>query len=192
MPRPHRRRSIRLPGFDYRSRRWYFVTICAHDRLVFPAGFCRGGPSGPFGRLVGLRIALTDLGTLIDTEWTALVRRFPWVVLGPAAVMPDHFHGLVGIDGTHCDRHRAALAHAHGTPRGSLSAAVQAFKTTTSKRWRRLAAADSGSRPSHPLWQRNYWESVIRDGRHLQAVERYIANNPGRLARKWGIWSCPQ
>lgn len=182
MPDLHGRRSIRLPGFDYRSNRWYFVTLCAHKRMLLPRLRC-GALNGPFGRLAGTRIVLTATGGMIESEWGLLAQRFPWVVRGPAVVMPDHFHALIGVDGSHRDAMEPDLGP-RGTRRGSLACAIQALKSTTTHRWRCLLRDGDGPVPGHPLWQRNYWEAIIRDSRHLDAVTRYIEGNPRRLAQR--------
>jgi REP element-mobilizing transposase RayT len=165
------RYSIRLPGFDYGRPGWYFVTIVCHRTLLAAGGYRRGGNRGPFASVQGTRHALQRLGDVIAEEWIRLEERFPWAELGEWVVMPDHFHGLVYLTGSDA-----------GVPAGSLSRAIQAFKSTTT--WRAKQDPTSGlvRRRGARLWQRNYYESVIRDPRHLAAVRNYIVRNPARMS----------
>ncbi len=86
-PRPHRRRSIRLPDYDYTQPGAYFVTICAHNRECL------------FGDVVDGHIQLNDIGRMLWTEWHALPARFPGVRLDAFVVMPNHVHGILWLVG---------------------------------------------------------------------------------------------
>ena len=146
------RRSIRLGGYDYTRPGGYFVTICAR----------RG--TYPFGKIVGDRLQPSTIGTETQRIWLGVRAHFPLVHLDAYCLMPNHFHGIIWIyDGPSPIRPR-------------LGVIVRAFKSEVTRRARR------SERIEGPFWHRNYYESVIRDRRHLDAIRRYIANNPGR----WG------
>jgi REP element-mobilizing transposase RayT len=164
------RHSIRLPGFDYGRPGWYFVTIVCHRTLLAAGGYRRGGSRGPLGTVRSSGCRLQPLGDMVAEEWMRLEERFPWVELGESIVMPDHFHGLVYLTGDDA-----------GVPAGSLSKAIQAFKSTTTWRAKQDLSSDPVRRRGARLWQRNYYESVIRDPRHLAAVRNYIVRNPARM-----------
>ena len=161
------RRSIRLTGFDYGRPGWYFLTFCCHQTLL-PGQYFRARPRGPFGVVRGPVAQLGPLGEMIAQEWVRLEERFPWAELGEWVVMPDHLHGLVYVNDW----------------AGYLPRLVQAFKSTTTWRVKRELLAGQVMQRGTRLWQRNYYESVIRDARHLAAVRNYIVRNPARMAGK--------
>ncbi|MCA9962227.1 MAG: hypothetical protein KC443_24495, partial [Anaerolineales bacterium] len=85
--RKQQRRSIRLPGYDYRQG-LFFVTICTYRRQNL------------FGKVVGDAMVLSPLGQLVAQEWqkTAVIR--PNVTLDAWVVMPNHFHGIIQLHPT--------------------------------------------------------------------------------------------
>ena len=115
-----------------------------------------------------LVLQLRRVGEMFGQEWARVGGRFPWAELGEWVVMPDHLHGLVYVNDW----------------AGYLPRLVQAFKSTTTWRAKRESLADPPIRRGARLWQRNYYESVIRDARHLAAVRNYIVRNPARMAGK--------
>jgi putative transposase len=196
-PKRHHRRSIRLPGYDYRQPGAYFVTICTYQ----------GEPL--FDDPVLKRVA--------ETLWQRIPRHFPHVQLDAWVVMPNHLHGILILTGnpspsapppepdptcrgeaspespsstnqtpfagTHSidqplPRDASPLQdHPTGTPPGSLGTIVANFKSLTARRINRLRRT-----PSAPVWQRNYYEHVVRHERALNAIRQYIAANPARWA----------
>jgi REP element-mobilizing transposase RayT len=184
-PGLHQRRSIRLPGHDYASAGAYFVTICTHQReLLFEDPVLRG---------------------VAEALWQRIPRHFPHVQLDAWVVMPNHVHGILVITGDACrgeaspetvsSTHPLApagtgsagqaptgdaspLPHRPAGPSpGSLGAIVGNFKSVTARRINRLRRT-----PGAPVWQRNYYEHVVRDERALNAIRQYIADNPARWA----------
>ena len=81
----YRRKSIRLPYYDYSQVGLYFITICGQNRLKY------------FGEIENGEIILNDAGKMIEEEWFALKERFPFIVLHECVVMPNHFHAIVEI-----------------------------------------------------------------------------------------------
>jgi REP element-mobilizing transposase RayT len=184
-PNRHHRQSIRLPGYDYGSAGAYFVTICTYQRdLLFEDPVLR-------------RVA--------ETLWQRIPRHSPHVRLDEWVVMPNHIHGIVVImddqrrgkaspaTGSHSEPVPASeigLAdqvvsgdasplpqRPSGVRPGSLGAIVGNFKSVTARRINRLRGM-----PGSPVWQRNYYEHIVRDERALNAVRQYIADNPARWA----------
>ncbi|MCR4438784.1 MAG: transposase [bacterium] len=173
--RIHHRRSIRLPGYDYAQAGAYFVTMCTHDRACL------------FGRVVDGEMRLNALGEIVREEWlrSAQIRREIRLDPDEFVVMPNHIHGIVWIlddVGAHrrAPLHRASL---HGAPLRnglwrpprSLASFVAGFKSATTRRinaWR--------GTPGAAVWQRNYWEHVIRDDASLRRICAYIQTNPLR------------
>ena len=160
----HNRRSIRLPGWDYRNQGAYFVTIVAAERLPV------------FGDIIDGRVGLSPYGSIVQEEWvnSAQIRRE--IELDGFVVMPNHVHGIVCIVET--PGGGAARANPEERPSGrrdpkSLGSFVAGFKSAVTRRVNALRADTDRS-----VWQRNYYERVIRNERELQAIREYIANNP--------------
>ena len=157
---PTQRKSIRLPGFDYAANGCYFVTICTQNRIhVFGEiadGALRGRPGGPH--------------EMAERWMQELERRFPDIRLGPHIVMPNHVHMLLERIGDNAGDHT-------GSP---LREIVGWFKTMTTNDY--IRHVKNGEYAPFPgrLWQRNYYEHIIRnDLDYLQTAE-YIENNPAR------------
>jgi len=155
-PRRHRRRSIRLKGFDYRRAGAYFVTICTQHRACL------------FGDVVRGEVALTDAGAMVRRVWDELSGRYPGVETDAFVVMPNHVHGVVILT---------------GEPSGlSLADVVHRFKTLTTRLYT-AGVRNLGWPAFHArLWLRNYYERVIRDRTSLERIREYIAHNPARWA----------
>src|SRR5262245_31313828 len=184
----HHRRSIRLRGYDYSQSGGYFVTVVTQDRTCL------------FGEIVNETIRLNEAGHMVERWWFELKHRFPTVETDEFVVMPNHFHGIVVIgvgadlrvgphpeviptarqgthtarQGTHTARqgtHTARLGTHTGVPLPTL---VQWFKTMTTNEYisgiKTLRWVPFRGR----LWQRNYYEHVIRNEESLARVRRYI------------------
>ena len=169
------RRSIRLKGYDYRHPAGYFVTICVKDALCL------------FGEILDGQMELSNIGRIIDSEWLIVGESFQYVELDVYCLMPNHFHGILWLthelpDGEN-DFDRAKLPSSDqlasplqkrpgGAKVGSLGAVLGRFKSTTTRRVNRIRGFKGVS-----LWQRNYWERIIRNERELEAFRKY-GNNP--------------
>ncbi len=170
-PAKHHRRSIRLPGYDYTQPGAYFVTICTHNREPL------------FGRVVNGEMVLNAWGRIVWEEWfrTAQVRPYVELFEDEFVVMPNHIHGIIWIvrDTVGAQRRCAPTKPGGVTPNnvapGSLGAIVRAFKSAVTKRINALRGT-----PGARVWQRNYYEHIIRNERALNAIRRYIAENPQR------------
>jgi len=174
-PKRHRRRSIRLKGYDYTRPGAYFVTICTHNREPL------------FGRVVDGKMVLNEYGEIVREEWfrSARIRDEIELFPGEFVVMPNHVHGIVWIVETH-DRTptvgatgrsplRIQSAHPRGPVARSLGSFIAGFKSAVTRRINIMRGT-----PGARVWQRNYWEHIIRDDRALDAIRRYIAENPLR------------
>ncbi len=144
------RRSIRLRGYDYTQSGAYFVTIVTRERRAL------------FGEITDGEMRLNGAGQRIVDAWEWLATQYPEVELDSYIVMPNHLHGIIVIGGD-----------ARGNkPLGRL---IGAFKTVSTKQVNRAQ-----STPGQPLWQRNYYERVIRDDEEWNRIREYIADNPMR------------
>ncbi len=174
-PHRHQRRSLRLPGYDYSQAGAYFVTLCTHDRACV------------FGEVVDGEMRLNEWGEIVRDEWfkTATVR--PYVVLNADefVIMPNHVHGIiwivnddmVGATGPvapiEATRRVAPTERPCGPTPASIGAIMAQFKSAVTKRSHELRGT-----PGLPVWQRNYYEHVIRNEESLDQIREYIRNNP--------------
>jgi len=156
-----RRRSIRLPGHDYSSPGAYFVTMCAHGyQPLFEDPVLKG---------------------IIERTWHTHEQRFPGVTLDSFCVMPNHVHFIVWLNPVGAPlagaRDANAATRAGASPAPTLGEVVGAFKSIVATEWlkwlRRNAAHRSGR-----VWQRNYYERVIRNEDELSSVREYVHLNP--------------
>ncbi len=177
-PQKHHRRSIRLKGYDYASEGAYFVTIVTQGRECL------------FGEIHNGEMILNESGQMIVRWWNELPNKFPDVILGTFVVMPNHFHCIIIIEkNVGADLHvcpEQTGEHA-GSPRqrsnAPLPQIIQWFKTMTTNEYIR-GVKQLGWHPFiGKLWQRNYYEHIIRDERGLQQITDYILANPSRWNR---------
>ena len=157
-PELHRRRSIRLKAYDYTQPGAYFVTTVTRGRRSVLGGIVNG------------EMLLNSTGRLAAGAWEWLATQYPYVELDRYVVMPNHLHGIIVITGTR--RGDSRIAPAMRKPLGRL---IGAFKTAATKK---VNLAQNTS--NQPLWQRNYYEHVIRSEAELDLVREYIINNPLR------------
>jgi len=187
------RRSIRLKDWDYSRAGMYFVTICTQDRSCL------------FGDMVDGGMRLNDVARMIEKWWLKLNHKFPTVQTDQFVVMPNHIHGIITIvgadlrvcppvlrvcpDDDQCNtgKHIGVPQQTHetgahtdeGTHVGvPLPRVVQWFKTMTTNEYIRGVKQFGWPRFDGRLWQRNYYEHIIRDDDELNLVREYIVNNP--------------
>ncbi len=163
VPSKHHRRSIRLKDYDYTQPGAYFVTICTHRWVTM------------FGDIINGKIRLTTMGLVVEEEWQRTARMRPYVKLDEFVIMPNHVHGIVMImDGR--DVLQYVPTDAQGkfrSPSFGLGAIIRGFKSAATRRINRLRGAFG-----QPVWQRNYFEHIIRDDDALNRIREYIHHNP--------------
>jgi REP element-mobilizing transposase RayT len=171
MRHKNHRRSIRLKGYDYTRAGAYFVSICTKDRACL------------FGDVADGVMRLNQMGHIVRQCWLAIPDHFPHVLLDEFVVMPNHVHGILVIMPTHIvgATHASPLQNddTPTRPRGpqprSVASIVGSFKSAAAKR-----INEHRGTPGAPIWQRNYYEHVIRDDESLNLIRNYIADNPLR------------
>jgi putative transposase len=181
-PDKHHRCSIRFKGYDYAQAGAYFVTVCAQNREGF------------FGAIVGGEMRMNDAGNMIARWWEELPRKFPSVESDEFIVMPNHFHGIltitdpsVGADLRVCPDPQGAHPEQGAHPSASLRCLalgeiVQWFKTMTTNEYIRGVKQNGWTPFPGKLWQRNYYEHIIRNDADLDRIREYIFNNPANWA----------
>ena len=163
-----RRRSIRLKGYNYGKAGAYFLTICTYQH------------SPLFGTIRNGQMVLNELGTIVRDSWLSTAEKRSNLSLDQFVVMPNHLHGIILIsETTHVDRPLAASQPRPVTPgklsTDSLGTIVGQFKGVVTKR-----AKTRSNLPASRIWQRNFYERIIRDEDSLNKIRAYIVENPSR------------
>lgn len=146
-----RRRSIRLANYDYSCPGNYFVTLCLAGHRNLLGEIKQGG------------VELNPAGQMVTHQWCALPQRFIHLTLDTYIVMPNHFHGLINLE------------PAADTQLGDI---IGLFKSLTSYYYHEGMKQQSWPPCQQHLWQRNYYEYIIRNDRDLALTREYIINNP--------------
>jgi len=172
-PEIHHRRSIRLKGYDYTQPGAYFVTFCAYQRLHL------------FGEVVNGEVILNGRGKIARDEWFKTAELRPYVKLyeDEFVIMPNHGHGIIWIvdevdEGRPVGIRRRRIPtdniEKFGKPvKGSIPTIVRAYKSAVTYAVNKLE-----NQRGAVLWQKNYYEHIIRNERELNNITQYIRNNP--------------
>ncbi len=186
-PHIHHRRSIRLKGYDYTRPGAYFLTLVTENRERL------------FGEVTADEMRLSTLGKIAWREWERLPQRFRHIRLDEFVIMPNHIHGIIvivndagsrgaaegpgdlSLDSTRCAPTIPTDPTAHGEEfggmiPGSIAAIVRAYKSAVTLRVNYARAT-----PGVAVWQRNYYEHIIRDEAEWGRIRQYIVCNP----RQW-------
>ena len=177
-PKIHHRHSIRLQGFDYSQSGAYYITIVTYRRECL------------FGEIQNGGMQLSDMGRIADENWRTIPEHFPQVELGEFVVMPNHVHGIIVLVGatqwvaptwvaptpiaiTPGDQTAVVPVGTkpNGPKRGSIGAIIGAYKMSVT---RRIQAELNGAN----IWQRNFYEHIIRDNDDYGRIHYYIESNP--------------
>lgn len=174
-PQKHHRRSIRLKAYDYTQSGAYYVTIVVYQRQHL------------FGEVVNGEMQLNELGQIAYDEWfkTAILRPYVELHEDEFVVMPNHVHGIIWIDNNdggeftaivgarrrraptdNMEQFRKPVSH-------SIPTIIRAYKSAVT-----YAVNALQNQRGAILWQRNYYEHVIRDEKDLRAKRDYIMSNP--------------
>ena len=175
----HHRRSIRLPEFDYSQSGAYFITIVTQNRRSL------------FGDIKDDELKLNEIGEMIKGCWLNLLGRFPMVTMDEFIVMPNHFHGIIimtdGMVGSTLVVDPTGVGTSPTptptrTPSPTLGDIIMAFKSITTNEYIRGVKQSGWPAFNQRVWQRNYYEHIIRNDMDFQRVRDYICSNPLR----WG------
>jgi len=143
------RKSIRLENWNYTNPGYYFVTICVSDRQYL------------FGGIINNKMTLNEYGEIVQLKWLDLVNHNKDISLDEFVIMPNHIHGIIIIG--------AGLEPAPT----ALSEIIRQFKTFSTKHINKLR-----NTPGQKLWQRNYYDHIIRNEQSFNEIRTYINNNP--------------
>ncbi|WP_440617030.1 transposase [Cysteiniphilum sp. 6C5] len=179
MSEKHHRHTVRLKGYDYAQKGAYFVTICTHDKACI------------FGEIVDDKMMLNEMGTIVYNEWLNTSALRSNIHCDVFVVMPNHIHGIIVINesgqpqGRMQSYGRMQYAPTEGmlqaklqSPSQTLGAIVRGFKAAVTKQINALKQVSGEN-----IWQRNYYEHIIRDENDYNRICEYIENNP----QKWAL-----
>lgn len=165
----HHRKSVRLKEFDYSQHGAYFVTIVTKNRQPL------------FGKIINGKVQLNQLGLIVRMEWLATPKIRPYVELGEWIIMPDHLHGIIIL---HEVRAQCTVPvqepqkfERFGKPTsGSIPTIIRSFKASATKRIHLFSGASGKD-----IWQRGFYDHLIRDDLDYQNHATYILTNPDRV-----------
>ena len=157
--RPNRR-TIRLRDYDYSKAGAYFITVCTYQKIE------------TLGSITAHNIVHTKAGDIVASVWRSIPDRFPGVELDEYLLMPNHVHGIIVLP----DRESQSSSAEMKKP--GLGKIIAYFKYMSTK----LINQDR-NQIGRRVWQRNYYEHVIRNDHDLNTIREYIQNNP----RRWTI-----
>ncbi len=179
-PNVHRRRSTRLEGYDYSQAGAYFVTVVTQDRQCL------------FGEVRDYEMLWNEAGEMVRDVWKGLPNRFPNMKIDDFVVMPNHIHGIVEINDVGAPLVGALLSRPEMLPEGNgattrvaptLGAIVGAFKSLTTVRYTRGVRTNGWPAFLERLWQRNYYEHIVRNNDSHDRIRDYIFGNPANWTR---------
>lgn len=159
-PDRHHRRSIRLQNYDYAQAGAYFITICVHQGWLTREGISSAANDIRLGIISESEMHLNQYGELVKTYWDKIPIHHPRVELDEFVIMPNHLHGIIVID----------KSGKTGIP--AMIRIFKSFSTTRINQLRKMRGA--------PVWQRNYYEHIIRNEADLARIREYVVNNPAK------------
>ena len=177
----HHRRSIRLQGFDYTQPGAYFITTVTRERACL------------FGQVIDGEMRLNDAGEIARQCWLDIPNHFSNAQLDEFVIMPNHVHGVIVLVESSDMTYNVGARHAVPLPNdaaslprdlskcekfgspisGSIPTIVRSYKSAVTKQ-----INECHGTPGAPVWQRGYYEHIIRSDESLNHIRKYIMNNP--------------
>ena len=154
-PKIHHRQSIRLKDYDYSSDGAYFMTVCAQDKEYM------------FGDVIDGKMILNLSGEMVKKWLSELENKFKNIELGEYVIMPNHIHLIVFI-----------MNVAVRSEQNNIPQIVQWLKTMTTNEYIKNVKQNNWKPFDKRLWQRNYYDRVIRNEKELNKIRKYIFENP--------------
>jgi len=181
-----KRRQIRLKKYDYSDAGWYFVTICTQNRECL------------FRDIINNQMNLNIFGEIIKRYWLEIPNHFKNVELDEFVIMPNHIHGIiiirrntnkfVGNDPRVVPLNKTVLnntkvGHDGPTLRNTrqqqlLFLIIQWFKTITTNIYIKGVKNNQFSRFNKRIWQKSFYDHIIRNEYDLNRIHQYIRDNP--------------
>jgi putative transposase len=173
------RKSNRLKDYDYSRAGCYFVTICTEDRKEL------------FGVIKNNEMVLNDAGNMLDTWWKKIFQTYKNTVMDEYVIMPNHIHGIIILVGAdpcigplqnniidnknHIDSGENMVSPLR---EGGLGRCISWFKRMTTNKYIHNVKNNNWQPFNKRMWQRNYYDHVIRNDYSIYKIREYIINNP--------------
>jgi len=169
------RRSIRLPEYDYSQCGAYFLTIVTRNREHL------------FGEIVDGKMELNELGKIVEQNWNEIPNHYPDAKIDEYIIMPNHIHGIIIFEGDVGAIRELPLQKDRDDGVGAirelplqiqrrkmlLPKIIGYFKMNSAKQINIIH-----QKTGNPVWQRNYYEHIIRNEEELNRIREYIIDNP--------------
>ncbi|MCU0436793.1 MAG: hypothetical protein MUC49_02700 [Raineya sp.] len=155
----HHRRSVRLKNYDYSQEGIYFITICTHNKECL------------LGEIENSNMYLNKFGEVVKNCWLEIPKHYPNTILDEFVIMPNHIHGIIEIAVGANDYSTLSQTNTFKSPSKTIGAMIRGFKIGVTKWFRQ-------NTDIYTVWQRNYYEHIIRDVKSYQNICNYIINNP--------------
>ncbi|OGT77378.1 MAG: hypothetical protein A3G71_03180 [Gammaproteobacteria bacterium RIFCSPLOWO2_12_FULL_38_14] len=150
----------------------YFITIYVQHKKYL------------FGNVSNDEMKLNAAGTMVQHAWVDLKNKFNNIEIDAYIVMPNHLHGIIIIPNNDPVGATLVVAHIDDThkPSQTIGNIIGAFKSITTNKYIREVRNNNFAPFDKILWQRNYYEHIIRNDEAFYKIREYIFNNPSN----WG------
>ena len=181
------RQSIRLKNYDYSQEGSYFITLVTQDRIHL------------FGKIEDGKMILNTVGKILEEEWRNTIELRPNITLGEFIIMPDHMHMIITITAQMEKKEDKEWIHSNPkSPSHTIGAIIRGFKGASTKKINQFLnstgesqfapTTDSQFAPTefykNKIFQRNYYEHIIRNQNDFNRIEQYIIDNPMNWKKK--------
>lgn len=168
-PDIHKKQSIRIKGYDYSKEGLYFITICTHNRECL------------FGEISEQnQVVLNLAGKMVEEVWVSMRNDYININFTEYIVMPNHIHGIIQIVGVPLVGTQIKDKQLTGQPQGiapTVGEIIGAFKSKTTLAYIKMVKDGRCPDFEKHIWQRNYYEKIIRDEDMYNKISEYIKNN---------------
>jgi len=158
-PEPRRRKQVRLPGYDYSQPGRYFITVCTFEKARI------------FGEVHDGYFDPSQAGNIVRECWYELPAHYAGVHLDKFVVMPNHIHGILIFSRPVGEELKPGV---RVSPTRTVSEVVRGLKTFSARRINEMTGATG-----KVIWQRGYFEHIVRTNKGFAAIRQYIRDNPG-------------
>ena len=181
------RQSIRLKNYDYSQKGSYFITLVTQDRIHL------------FGKIEDGKMILNTVGKILEEEWRNTIQLRPNIALGEFIIMPDHMHMIITITAQMERKVDKEWIHSNPkSPSQTIGAIIRGFKGASTKKINQFlnSTGESQFAPTtesqfaptefykNKIFQRNYYEHIIRNQKDYNRIEQYIIDNPMNWKKK--------
>ena len=168
MEKYSKRKTIRLKQYDYSNNGWYFITICSYNRENIFGDYNKnvGAALVSARNNVSTHMELSIIGQIIDKQWNDIKNQYGNIELGQYVIMPNHIHGIIIIN------NRAQTSSAP-----TISQIIRSFKSKCTNEYLIYLKRNNIQMHVH-IWQRSFYDHIIRNDKSLHKIREYIINNP--------------